>query len=76
MALMTHDIFATMTELKKRSYCGGFDFMPRPSDGYYKELPLRIGESLTAEQYAQVQLLGLLVDKDDQGVLVQARSCS
>jgi 4-hydroxyphenylpyruvate dioxygenase len=76
MALMTHDIFATMTELKARSYCGGFDFMPRPSDSYYKELPGRIGESLTVEQYAQVQQLGLLVDKDDQGVLVQASSSS
>ena len=39
---------------------------------YYRDLKARVGEdALSAEQFAQVQELGLLVDRDDQGVLVQ-----
>eukprot|EP00736_Rhodelphis_marinus_P006274 Rmarinus@m.4843 len=71
IALLTEDIFATMRELKKRTRCGGFDFMPRASDAYYKNLPNKIGDVLTPEMYKEVEELGLLVDKDDQGVLVQ-----
>ena len=33
LALLTHDIFATLAALRQRSPWGGFDFMPRPSDG-------------------------------------------
>lgn len=40
--------------------------MPRPSDDYYRNLPAKIGQVLTAEQYQEVEELGLLVDKDDQ----------
>ncbi len=36
LALKTDDIFSTMRELRKRSSQGGFDFMPRASDAYYK----------------------------------------
>jgi hypothetical protein len=119
--------------MRARSEAGGFEFMPRPCDSYYKTLPSRIvsasclgwwggaggvfagagleaalrlssplgrracpapccppanphaprpagranpplppkGDSLTAEQYAAVEELGILVDKDDQGVLLQ-----
>lgn len=72
MALKTDDIFATMTEMKKRSFCGGFEFMPAPGQGYYDRVPERIGEdTLTAEQLKQLQELGLLADRDDQGVLLQ-----
>merc|ERR1719478_1820745 len=45
--------------------------MDPPSDEYYRELPARIGDALTADEYVRVQELGLLVDKDDQGVLIQ-----
>lgn len=72
MALKTDDIFATMTELKKRSFCGGFEFMPAPGQAYYDRVPERIGkDTLTAEQFKQLQDLGLLADRDDQGVLLQ-----
>lgn len=71
LALKTDDIFETMTELRKRSHIGGFQFMPRASDKYYKNLPNKIGNSLTAEQLKKVEELGLLADKDDQGVLLQ-----
>lgn len=71
MALKTDDIFHTLGEMRKRSYLGGFEFMPRPDKGYYERLPARIGDSLSPKQYAQIEELGLLVDKDDQGVLLQ-----
>ena len=50
----------------RRADCGGFDFMPRPGDEYYRQLPARIGKALSAEQYKAVEELGLLVDADDQ----------
>jgi 4-hydroxyphenylpyruvate dioxygenase len=34
-------------------------------------LPARIGNVLTQEQLQEVEELGLLVDKDDQGILLQ-----
>jgi 4-hydroxyphenylpyruvate dioxygenase len=72
MALKTDNIFATMKELKKRSLCGGFEFMPAPGQGYYDRVPGRIGEdTLTADQFKELQELGLLADRDDQGVLLQ-----
>ncbi|KAF0693366.1 hypothetical protein As57867_000654, partial [Aphanomyces stellatus] len=36
MALKTNDIFHTMSEMRKRTHLGGFDFMPKPSAAYYK----------------------------------------
>ncbi|GMF50165.1 unnamed protein product [Phytophthora fragariaefolia] len=47
------------------------NFMPRPNAVYYEQMPERIGESLTKEQYKMIEQLGLLVDKDDQGILLQ-----
>ena len=36
-----------------------------------RDLPERIGDILTAEQFAECEELGILVDRDDQGVLLQ-----
>lgn len=72
LALKTDDIFATMREMKKRAECGGFDFMPAPGPAYYEKIPERLGaDALTADQIQQLQELGLLADRDDQGVLLQ-----
>jgi len=71
LALKTDNIYETMRVMRKMSYAGGFDFMPRPSESYYRNLPKKVGDSLTPEQYKEVEELGLLVDKDDQGVLLQ-----
>lgn len=71
LALKTNDIFRTLREMQKRSAYGGFEFMPRPSDKYYRNLPSKVGDALTAEQYALVEEMGVLVDVDDQGVLLQ-----
>lgn len=71
LALKTDNIFETMRWLRKMTHAGGFDFMPRPSESYYRNLPTKMGDSLTAEQLKEVEELGLLADKDDQGVLLQ-----
>ncbi|GLE02326.1 hypothetical protein PINS_up011164 [Pythium insidiosum] len=71
MALKTNNIFHTLAEMRKRSFLGGFEFMPSPDAGYYKRLPERIGNDLTPEQFKRIEELGLLVDKDDQGILLQ-----
>ena len=72
IALLTNDIFKTMRELRQRSLIGGFEFMPKPSIEYYQKIPERIGPNvLTSEQIEELNTLGLLADKDDQGVLLQ-----
>eukprot|EP00271_Cylindrocystis_brebissonii_P013236 TRINITY_DN32930_c0_g1_i1.p1 TRINITY_DN32930_c0_g1~~TRINITY_DN32930_c0_g1_i1.p1 ORF type:complete len:425 (-),score=78.19 TRINITY_DN32930_c0_g1_i1:1320-2594(-) len=71
MALLTKDIFHTLREMRGKTELGGFDFMPRPSAKYYAGLPDKIGDVLSAQQLQECQKLGILVDKDDQGVLLQ-----
>lgn len=72
IALKTEDIFYTVREMRKRSEWGGFDFMPAPGKDYYNRVPERIGKDvLSAAQLEELEELGLLADKDDQGVLLQ-----
>jgi 4-hydroxyphenylpyruvate dioxygenase len=72
IALKTNDIIFTIKEMRARSHIGGLEFMPAPDAGYYARIPARIGEdTLSPELLKQVQELGLLVDKDDQGTLIQ-----
>lgn len=72
IALKTDDIFHTLRRMRSRTESGGFDFMPSPSKDYYLRTPARVGENvLTEAQWAECEELGILVDKDDQGVLLQ-----
>eukprot|EP01025_Chloroclados_australasicus_P062056 TRINITY_DN8149_c0_g1_i1.p1 TRINITY_DN8149_c0_g1~~TRINITY_DN8149_c0_g1_i1.p1 ORF type:complete len:475 (+),score=47.86 TRINITY_DN8149_c0_g1_i1:98-1522(+) len=71
LALKTNDIFQTLTKMRERSCNGGFKFMPSPQKEYYDNLPQRIGDSLTPSQIRQCKDLGILVDKDDHGLLLQ-----
>ena len=72
MALFTFDIFETMRKMRAASDMGGFEFMPAQPPSYYRNLSNRIGKDvLSADQLRWVEELGLLVDRDDQGVLVQ-----
>ncbi|RZC49909.1 hypothetical protein C5167_018339 [Papaver somniferum] len=71
MAVASKDIFTTLKEMKKRNR-HGFEFMPPPPPTYYKSLRRRIGENvLKDEQIKECEELGILVDKDDQGVILQ-----
>eukprot|EP00262_Sarcandra_glabra_P007755 TRINITY_DN20693_c0_g1_i1.p1 TRINITY_DN20693_c0_g1~~TRINITY_DN20693_c0_g1_i1.p1 ORF type:complete len:441 (+),score=15.09 TRINITY_DN20693_c0_g1_i1:53-1375(+) len=71
LALVSEDIFRTLREMRKRSEVGGFEFMPSPPPTYYRNLTNRAGDVLTAEKIREAEELGILVDRDDQGVLLQ-----
>jgi 4-hydroxyphenylpyruvate dioxygenase len=64
VALSTRDIVGCVGELRER----GVDFLPIP-DAYYDEVPERIGE--IDEDMADLRRLGVLVDRDDEGYLLQ-----
>jgi 4-hydroxyphenylpyruvate dioxygenase len=64
IALSTTDIVHAVTELSQR----GVEFLPIP-ESYYADVPGRIGE--IAEDVADLQRLGILVDRDDEGYLLQ-----
>ncbi len=64
IAVSTTDIVAAVTELTSR----GAEFLPIP-ESYYADVPERIGE--IAEDVADLQRLGILVDRDDEGYLLQ-----
>lgn len=71
LALKSEDIFRTLREMRKRSGIGGFEFMPSPPPTYYKNLKSRAGDVLSDEQIKECEELGILVDRDDQGTLLQ-----
>ena len=64
IAVSTTDIVATVTELSAR----GVRFLRTP-DSYYAQLPERIGE--IDESLEDLRRLGILVDRDDEGYLLQ-----
>ena len=71
LALMTDDIYGTLAQMRQCSHIGGFEFMPRASDAYYANLPEKVGDAVSAEDLRRCKELGILVDKDDQGILLQ-----
>lgn len=79
IALYTSDIFQTMKhmkEIQEKMGCG-FIFMDPPDDGYYdrvkERLQLHCDEAayLTDDQLRLAEKYGLLLDRDDQGLLLQ-----
>ncbi len=64
IAMNTKDICATVRELKRRE----IDFLRVP-DTYYEALRHRVGE--IDEDFDELQELGILVDRDDEGYLLQ-----
>ena len=64
VALLTADIRATVRELRKR----GVDFLEVP-DSYYAALADRVGP--IDEPIDELRELGVLVDRDDEGYLLQ-----
>jgi 4-hydroxyphenylpyruvate dioxygenase len=64
IAVSTTDIVATVTELQRR----GVPFLPIP-ETYYSEVPERVGK--IDEDIADLRRLGILVDRDDEGYLLQ-----
>ena len=64
VALSTTDIVGTVSELRAR----GVDFLGIP-EAYYDEVPGRIGP--IEQDLADLRRLGILVDSDDEGYLLQ-----
>jgi 4-hydroxyphenylpyruvate dioxygenase len=64
VALLTDDILETVDELRNR----GVEFLEVP-DAYYEDLPTRVGE--IDEESDAVRRLGILVDRDEEGYLLQ-----
>jgi 4-hydroxyphenylpyruvate dioxygenase len=64
IAIATTDIVNTVAELTAR----GIEFLPIPGE-YYDEVPDRIGE--IDESLDDLRRLGILVDSDDEGYLLQ-----
>ena len=65
IAIATKDIIATVRDLKSR----GVEFLDAPPDAYYDELPTRVGK--IDEDIAPLKELGILVDCDEEGYLLQ-----
>lgn len=64
IALGCKDIIATVTELRKR----GVQFLSVPKT-YYDDIPARVGS--IKEDLQKIAALGILVDRDDDGYLLQ-----
>ncbi len=64
IAIATNDIIHTIAELRKR----GIEFLYVP-DNYYEDLTQRVGE--INEDINQLKDLNILVDRDDEGYLLQ-----
>ncbi|RNB81515.1 4-hydroxyphenylpyruvate dioxygenase [Brevibacillus panacihumi] len=64
IAILTNDIIDTVTKLR----ANGVDFLSVP-DAYYEELKDRVGE--IDEDVETLKKLKVLVDKDDEGYLLQ-----
>ncbi|MBL1408318.1 4-hydroxyphenylpyruvate dioxygenase [Sphingobacterium faecale] len=64
-ALATNDIVSTVKALKAR----GVEFLGAPPEAYYDMLPDRVG--IIDEEIKIIQDLGILVDRDEEGYLLQ-----
>ncbi len=64
VAIATADIIKTVTDLQSR----GVEFLKIP-DSYYADVLDRVGK--IDEDLAPLQALGILIDKDDEGYLLQ-----
>src|SRR3954468_24100460 len=64
LAVATRDIVKTVEHLQAR----GVEFLRTP-DTYYEEVPARVGE--IQEDLDDLKRLGILVDRDDEGYLLQ-----
>jgi 4-hydroxyphenylpyruvate dioxygenase len=65
IAVATKNILETVKTLKSR----GVEFLSAPPEAYYEMMHTRVGE--IDEEVAQLKALGILVDRDEEGYLLQ-----
>ena len=73
IALFTPDIISTLSHMQAATASGGFEFMPAQAHDYYERVKVKLGAEnpFSEEQLAKIEKLGILIDKDDQGILMQ-----
>ncbi len=69
IAVATDDILTTVAAMKKR----GVEFLSAPPQSYYDMIPERLGvhRDMMKEDIAELQKLGIMVDADEEGYLLQ-----
>ncbi|WP_127845921.1 4-hydroxyphenylpyruvate dioxygenase [Psychroflexus aestuariivivens] len=69
IAVATDDIIQTVSDLRSR----GVEFLSTPPETYYDAIPLRLEEfdHELSEDLKTLQSLGIMVDADDEGYLLQ-----
>jgi len=69
IAVATDNIIETVSALRAR----GIEFLSSPPQEYYDEIPARLGEhmEMMKEPISEIQKLGILVDADEEGYLLQ-----
>jgi 4-hydroxyphenylpyruvate dioxygenase len=69
IAVATDDIISTVRQLRAR----GVEFLSAPPRAYYDEIPARLGNhmSIMKEDINELEKLGILVDADEEGYLLQ-----
>ncbi len=69
IAVATDDIIKTVSALRAR----GVEFLSAPPQAYYDEIPARLGAhmKMMQEDIRALQQLGILVDADEEGYLLQ-----
>jgi 4-hydroxyphenylpyruvate dioxygenase len=69
IAVATDDILTTVRQLRER----GVEFLSAPPQAYYDDIPARLGDHMKVvkEDLNEVAKLGILVDSDEEGYLLQ-----
>ncbi|UEG50768.1 4-hydroxyphenylpyruvate dioxygenase [Ferruginibacter lapsinanis] len=69
IAVATDDIISTVTQLRET----GVEFLSAPPHNYYEEIPGRLGKHMSdmKEDIGVLEKLGILVDADEEGYLLQ-----
>lgn len=69
IAVATDDILTTVKQLRQR----GVEFLSAPPQAYYDDIPKRLGKhmDIVQEDLKEVAKLGILVDSDEEGYLLQ-----
>ncbi len=73
VALLTNDIFESLRVMMQATAWGGYEFMPGQGHDYYERVKVKLGEAspFSEAQLALAEKMGILIDKDDQGILMQ-----
>ncbi len=69
IAVATNDILSTVSEMRRR----GVEFLSTPPTAYYEAIPDRLKEfeHEMKEDLEQLQKLGIMIDADEEGYLLQ-----